>query len=83
MSKSLEEWWPLLPPDTRDWLIANNGDAVPDSVIEEITRAGGRVTTEAWWVGENGPTGCYLSDAAVDWVEEVANGETPKRRSDS
>jgi hypothetical protein len=52
-------------------------------VVEEITRAGGEVATDAWWVGENGPTGFYMSDAAIDWIEEVANGETPGRRGDS
>lgn len=56
---------------TRDWLIANNGDAVPSSVTEEITRAGGLVTP-----------GLSLSDEAVDWIEEVANGETPEPRRD-
>lgn len=76
---SLEAWWPSLRPETRDWVIANNGDAVPDWIIEEITRVGGPVTSEAWWVGENGPAGFYLSDAATDWIEAVANGETPKQ----
>lgn len=74
---SLQTWWPRLPQETRDWLIDNNGDALPAFVVEDITRAGGSVATDAWWVGEHGPTGCYLSDAAVDWIDEVANGETP------
>jgi hypothetical protein len=83
MSASIEDWWTGLAPETRDWLIANNGDAVPASVLEEITRAGGLVATDAWWVGQNGPTGFYLSDEAVDWIDEVANGETPPHREDS
>jgi hypothetical protein len=83
MSASIEDWWPRLSPMTRDWLVANNGDAVPTSVTEEITRAGGLVATDAWWVGQNGPTGFYLSDEAVDWIEEVANRETPQRQGDS
>jgi hypothetical protein len=33
--------------------------------------------TNAWWVGENGPNGFYLSDAGIDWIETVANGEAP------
>lgn len=77
VSASIEEWWPRLSQATRDWLIANNGDAVPTSVTEEITRAGGLVASDAWWVGQSGPTGFYLSDEAVDWIEEVANGELP------
>ena len=82
MSASLEEWWPRLPQETRDWLIANNGDVLTASVVEEITRAGGSVTTNAWWVGQDGPSGSYLSDEAVDWVEAVANGEVPAPRGD-
>ena len=70
-------WWFKLRPQTQEWLIANNGDAVPPWVIDEITRAGGSVEPDAWWDGQNGPAGYYLSDAAVDWIEEVANGETP------
>lgn len=82
MSASLEEWWPRLSQETRDWLMANNGDAVPAAVVDEITRAGGAVATDAWWVGQNGPAGFYLSDEAIDWIEEVANGETPAPRGD-
>ncbi|WP_331113827.1 hypothetical protein [Oryzihumus sp.] len=32
---------------TPDWLIADNGDALPASVVEEITRAGGLVASDA------------------------------------
>lgn len=71
-----------MPQATRDWLIANNGDALTASVVEEITRAGGQVASDAWWVGQSGPTGFYLSDEAVDWIEEVANGEAPEPRRD-
>jgi hypothetical protein len=80
---SIEDWWPRLPQETRDWLVANNGDEVPTSVVEDITRAGGSVATDAWWVSHTGPTGVYLSDEAVDWIEAVANGEMPQRRGDS
>jgi hypothetical protein len=40
--------------------------------------AGGAVASNAWWVGENGSTGFHLSDAVIDWIEEVANGEAPE-----
>jgi hypothetical protein len=75
---SMEMWWQTLPAATQDWLIAHNGEALPESVTQEITRAGGSLTSDAWWVGQNDSAGFYLSDAAVDWVEEVANGETPE-----
>jgi len=76
MTASLEGC-PRLSQETRDWLIADNGDSVPAPVIEEIERAGGSPAADAWWVGQTGPTGVHLSDEAVDWVEAVANGETP------
>lgn len=75
---SLESWWPLLQQGTRDWLIANNGDALSAPVLEDIVRVSGRpVPADAWWVGGNGPSGFYLSDAAIDWIDAVANGEAP------
>ncbi len=62
---SIEVWWPKIRQASRDWLVANNGDALPGDVHEDIIRAGGTIT------------GSYLSDEAVDWVEAVANGEEP------
>ena len=77
---SMEQWWPKLKPSTREWLIENNGDAVPAEVVLEITKAGGVVSSGAWWVGESGPSVLYFSDEAVDWIDEVGNGEIPKPR---
>ena len=77
---SLEQWWPKLKPSTREWLIDNNGDAVPAAVLGEIKDAGGSVASGAWWVGENGPSGFHFSDEAVDWIDAVGNGETPDTR---
>ncbi|MDI3210876.1 hypothetical protein [Arthrobacter sp. AL12] len=77
---SIEQGWPKLKPSTRDWLIANNGDAVPAEVLREIEEAGGSAASGAWWVGERGPAGFYFPDEAVDWIEAVANGETPAGR---
>jgi hypothetical protein len=74
---SIQVWWPRLQPATRDWLIANNGDVVPAPIVEEITGAGGPVRSDAWWVAHDGSTGSYLPDAATDWIEEIANEETP------
>lgn len=75
---NLEAWWPLLEQESRDWLIANNGDALSTAVIDDIARVHGSAPSDAWWVGENGPNGLYLSDAGIDWIEAVANGETPQ-----
>jgi hypothetical protein len=78
---SLETWWPRLRQDSREWLIANNGDALSKPVLDDIEQVGGPVPTDAWWVGDNGPDGFHLSDAGVDWIEEAANGEVPQSPS--
>ena len=73
----IEQWWPRLSPTTRDWLTEHNGEPLPADILDEITDVGGEPSSEAWWVGEQGPDGLHLSDDAVDWVEAVANGENP------
>jgi hypothetical protein len=71
------EWWASLDPGTKDWLIAHNGEALPERVLARVVAAGGDVTSNAWWVGEQGRDGFYLSDEAVDWIEAVGNAEAP------
>ncbi|MCU1633003.1 MAG: phosphatase [Micrococcaceae bacterium] len=71
----LEQWWPAVLPGTRDWLINNNGDALTPEVAADISRAGGLIASDPWWIGERGPDGIFLSDAATDWIEARANGE--------
>ena len=71
----ISEWWPRLDDSTRQWLIDHNGEALSADALGAISAAGGVVTSDAWWVGQGGPTGFYLSDAAVDWIEERANDE--------
>ena len=78
---SIEQWWPRLSPETQRWLTEHNGEPLPAEVLEQITRVGGEPTSDSWWVGEQGPDGLRLSDAAVDWVEAVANGEDPPARA--
>jgi hypothetical protein len=69
------EWWPKLDSEARAWLIAHNGEAVSPDVLSKIAAAGGSVTSDAWWIGESGPDGFFLSDEAVDWIESAANDE--------
>lgn len=38
---TIQAWWPRLRPETREWLIANNGDVVPPVVVEEIAAQDG------------------------------------------
>ena len=78
---NIDEWWPKLDPGTRDWLIAHNGEAVPEHILGHIEAAGGAVASDSWWIGQRGPDGFYLSDEATDWVEAIANGETTDDRS--
>jgi len=73
----IEQWWPDLQPSTRQWLIAHNGEPLPEEIVREIRRVGGAGSTgvvpadaEARSVG--------LSDDAVDWIEAVANEERPE-----
>jgi hypothetical protein len=75
---SIAHWWPKLTPSTQKSLIENNGDAVSPEVVTEITQAGGPITSDAGWVGQSGPSGFYLPDEAVDWIEAVGNGEAPE-----
>lgn len=75
---NIEQWWPRLKPATQEWLIANNGDAVPSEMVAEIAAAGGGISSDAWWVGQTGPNGFFFSDDATDWIEAVANSEEPE-----
>jgi hypothetical protein len=71
----LPQIWPLLRPASRSWLIAHNGEPLPDELITEILRATGGERDPRWWAraGEEGET--QLTDEAVDWIETVANDE--------
>lgn len=70
----IEQWWPKLKSSTREWLIAHNGDVVSADIAAEIRDAGGSVAEDA---GQGGGSGAYLTDEATDWIETVANDETP------
>ena len=70
------EWWPKLDPDAREWLVSHNGEPVDPGVLIKIAAAGGSLTSDAWWIGEEGPDGFYLSEEAIDWIEARANDES-------
>jgi len=75
----MAHWWRRLTPKTQQWLIDNNGDAVPEEIVREIVDVGGSIASEAWWAGETDSSGFHFSDEAVDWIEAVGNRETPDR----
>lgn len=61
---TIEEWWPLLGADLRNWLVENNGDNVSEDVAAAINAAGGSVKP-----------GTPLTDQQIDWIEATANDE--------
>ena len=76
----IHEWWPRLRTETREWLVANNGDVVPEAIAQEIRVAGGALAPgcQGSASGDGETPGAHLSDAETDWIEAVANGESPK-----
>lgn len=74
----IEDWWPLLDPPTRQWLIDNNGDVVLPGMLDRITAVAGGPAAGASWAGDIDPEGFFLSDEAIDWIEQTANDEVPE-----
>jgi len=74
---SIEQWWPKVAASTREWLIEHNGETLPAKIVSEITAVGGSITSDAWWSGQVGPSGFFISDEAADWIEAIANDESP------
>ena len=74
---TIDLWWPRLPAETRQWLMANNGDVVPPALMADIAAAGGPAVSDPWWFEPEGSSGGYMPDAATDWIEETANYEGP------
>jgi hypothetical protein len=72
----MSEWWSLVSAKTRHWLAGHNGEPLTSPVIADIMTVTNGATMPQWWAGESAD-GPHLTDAAVDWVEAVANGEDP------
>ena len=72
----IEEWWPLISTEPRNWLVAHNGDPLTPPVSADILGATRGATEPGWWAGDSAD-GPQLTDAAVDWIEAIANGEDP------
>jgi hypothetical protein len=73
---TIDVWWPRLRAETRQWLMANNGDAVPAPVMAEIEAASGPARSDPWWSEQDGSAGRCMPDEATDWIEQAANAET-------
>lgn len=64
----IETIWPLLSADTRDWLIANNGDAVPADIAAEIDEAVDASGSDEVWAADD--------DIVVRPADEVTDDDT-------
>ena len=73
----IELWWPRLRAETQQWLMANNGDAMPAPLMAEIEAAGGPAVSDPWWSEQEGSVGGCMPDDAIDWIEETGNDEGP------
>lgn len=69
-----QDVWRRLSDDSRDWMIDHYGEAVPDEVAAEIEGDPG--SASAWL--DYDEDGAVLSDEAVEWIDEYANGEHPE-----
>lgn len=66
--------WPRLDMQTRDWLMAHNGEPLAPAVADALTLANGGSADTSWFSDhEDG----VLTDEAVDWIEGIANAEDP------
>lgn len=66
--------WAALDATTRSWLIDHNGETLLESVVRQlIGAAGGDADLE--WIDRTGEDGPVLTDAAVDRIEALGNGE--------
>lgn len=72
----IQEWWPLVTPETRNWLTAHNGEPLAPQVSADILAATRGTTEPEWWAGDS-TDGPQLTDSATDWIETIANGEDP------
>jgi hypothetical protein len=72
----MNEWWPLVSAETRHWLVEHNGEPLTPQITSDIMSVTSGATGPEWWAGESAD-GPQLTDAAVDWIEAVANGEDP------
>lgn len=55
-------------PETRTWLTENPGAALTPEVVADISRTGGLIAADSWWMGRSEPGDVRLSDEATDWI---------------
>ena len=67
--------WPRLASSTQSWLIEHNGEPLTDDVLDEILTVTAGQRDPRGWAGDSHAGGTQLTDEAVDWIDETANGE--------
>lgn len=71
----MSQVWPGLATSTQTWLIEHNGEPLPDDVLGEILTVTAGQRDPSWWAGDSYEGETQLTDEAVDWIDETANGE--------
>ena len=51
------------------------GEPLPDDILDEVLTVTAGQRDPRWWAGDSQQGGTQLTDEAVDWIEETANGE--------
>ena len=67
--------WPHLATSTQTWLVDHNGEPLPDEVVDEVLTVTAGQRDPSWWAGDSQHGQTQLSDEAVDWIDQTANGE--------
>ncbi|OZE93555.1 hypothetical protein CH299_27735 [Rhodococcus sp. 14-2686-1-2] len=75
---NIAQWWTQLSGQSRDWLVAHNGEPVDRRVGTDIAAVHDGALDRLWFsiVSDDGLP-IELSDRAVDWIEAWANDEDP------
>lgn len=73
----IDSWWPRLTEQSRHWLIEHNGEPLDPSVKRDIFDVNDQEADPSWWAGDSSDGLSELTDASVDWIEAVGNGEQP------
>ena len=71
----MSQIWPRLAVSTQAWLVDHNGEPLPDHILDEVLTVTAGQRDPRWWAGDSQQGETQLTDEAVDWIEETANGE--------
>lgn len=71
----MSQVWPRLATSTQTWLIAHNGEPLPDDILDEILTVTAGQRDPRWWAGGSHEGETQLTDEAVGWIDETANRE--------